>query len=85
MELEQWQQVLSVNLRSVFICLKHEIKQMQRQQAGAIVNVACGAGLIAVPNMAGYCASKHGVLGLSRIVHQLPEIARRDRVAFACS
>lgn len=66
MKLEDWQQVLNVNLNSVFICLKHELKQMQRQARGAIVNIASGAGLIAVPNMAGYCASKHGVLGLSK-------------------
>jgi NAD(P)-dependent dehydrogenase (short-subunit alcohol dehydrogenase family) len=66
MKLEHWQQVLNINLSSVFICLKHELKQMQRQGAGAIVNIASGAGLIAVPNMAGYCASKHGVLGLSK-------------------
>lgn len=66
MELEDWHQVLNVNLSSVFICLKHELKQMQRQHRGAIVNVASGAGLIAVPNMAGYCASKHAVLGLSK-------------------
>jgi NAD(P)-dependent dehydrogenase (short-subunit alcohol dehydrogenase family) len=58
--------VLNINLSSVFICLKHELKQMQQQGAGAIVNIASGAGLIAVPNMAGYCASKHGVLGLSK-------------------
>lgn len=65
-ELDNWQRVMNVNLTSVFLCLKHEIKQMREQGGGAIVNVASGAGLIAVPNMAGYCATKHGVLGLTK-------------------
>lgn len=66
MSLQNWQQVMDINLTSVFLCLKHELKVMKAQQAGAIVNIASGAGLIAVPNMAGYCATKHGVLGLTK-------------------
>jgi A-factor type gamma-butyrolactone 1'-reductase (1S-forming) len=66
MSLQNWQQVMDINLTSVFLCLKYELKVMQAQQAGAIVNIASGAGLIAVPNMAGYCATKHGVLGLTK-------------------
>ncbi|MBT4522539.1 MAG: glucose 1-dehydrogenase [Halieaceae bacterium] len=64
--LENWQQVMNVNLTSVFLCLKHELKQMQRQGSGAIVNISSESGLIGEPNMAGYCATKHGVLGLSK-------------------
>jgi len=66
MSLENWQQVMDINLTSVFLCIKHELKIMKAQQAGSIVNIASGAGLIAVPNMAAYCASKHGVLGLTK-------------------
>ncbi|MEH6548912.1 MAG: glucose 1-dehydrogenase [Pseudomonadales bacterium] len=66
MSLESWRQVIDINLSGVFLCLKHEITQMLQQGEGAIVNVASGAGLIGVPNMAGYCASKHGVLGLTK-------------------
>jgi NAD(P)-dependent dehydrogenase (short-subunit alcohol dehydrogenase family) len=64
--LENWQQVMDVNLTSVFLCLKHELKQMQRQGSGAIVNISSESGVIGEPNMAGYCATKHGVLGLSK-------------------
>ena len=50
---------------SIF-CLKHEISQMIKQGYGSIVNVSSGAGLIAVPSMAAYCASKHALLGLTK-------------------
>jgi A-factor type gamma-butyrolactone 1'-reductase (1S-forming) len=66
LSLADWQRVVDVNLTSVFLCLKHELKVMKTQKAGSIVNVSSGAGLIAVANMAAYAASKHGVLGLSK-------------------
>jgi NAD(P)-dependent dehydrogenase (short-subunit alcohol dehydrogenase family) len=64
--LEAWSRTLAVNLTGVFLCMKHELPVMQRQGAGSIVNVASGAGLIAVPGLSPYCASKHGVLGLTK-------------------
>ena len=66
LSLAAWRRVIDVNLTSVFLCMKHELRLMKRQGRGAIVNVASGAGLIGVPNMAAYCASKHGVLGLGK-------------------
>jgi len=65
-ELEIWQRTLSVNLTGVWLCMKHEIKQMLIQGGGSIVNIASGAGLVAVPYAAAYVASKHGVVGLTR-------------------
>ncbi len=64
--LEAWRKTMSINLESVFLCLKYELLVMQEQKNGAIVNVASGAGLIAVPGLSPYCASKHGVLGLTK-------------------
>ena len=64
--LEDWRKTMSINLESVFLCLKYELPVMQEQKCGAIVNVASGAGLIAVPGLSPYCASKHGVLGLTK-------------------
>ena len=61
-----WSKVIQVNLTGVFFCLKHEISQMIKQGSGSIVNVSSGAGLIAVPSMAAYCASKHALLGLTK-------------------
>ncbi len=64
--LEDWRKTMSINLEGVFLCLKYELPVMQEQKSGAIVNVASGAGLIAVPGLSPYCASKHGVLGLTK-------------------
>ncbi len=64
--LHDFEQTLRVNLLGVFLCLKHELRVMQRQGAGAIVNTSSGSGLIATPGLAPYCASKHGVLGLTK-------------------
>lgn len=66
MSLVDWQRMIDINLTSVFLCLKHELIQMKAQGYGAIVNVASGAGVIAVPSKADYCAAKHGVLGLTK-------------------
>jgi NAD(P)-dependent dehydrogenase (short-subunit alcohol dehydrogenase family) len=66
LSLEQWSQTLAINLTGVFLCLKHELRVMRAQKSGAIVNMSSGAGVIAVPGLAAYCASKHGVLGLTK-------------------
>jgi NAD(P)-dependent dehydrogenase (short-subunit alcohol dehydrogenase family) len=66
LDLAGFSRTLAVNLVGVFLCMKHEIATMARQGAGAIVNVSSGAGLIAVPGLGAYCASKHGVLGLTK-------------------
>ncbi len=59
-------QVIAVNLKGVFLCMKHQITQMLTQESGgAIVNVASAAGLIGLPNAA-YTASKHGVVGMTK-------------------
>ncbi len=65
-DIEQWSYTLSINLTGVFLCMKHELLVMQAQGAGAIVNTASGAGLIATPGMAAYCASKHAILGITK-------------------
>ncbi len=65
-ELANWSRVLAVNLTGVFLCVKHELARMQEQGCGAIVNVASGSGVVATPGLAAYCASKHGVLGLTK-------------------
>ena len=59
--------MLAVNLTGVFLCLKHEIRQMLAQgSGGAIVNTASIAGLIGLPTSAHYVAAKHGVVGLTK-------------------
>ena len=62
----QWDQVIAVNLKGVWLCMKHEIQQMRAQGGGAIVNTASVAGLIGAEGIAAYGASKHGVVGLTK-------------------
>ncbi|MGA9523516.1 MAG: SDR family oxidoreductase [Myxococcaceae bacterium] len=61
-----YDKVLSVDLKGVFLCIKHELAHMVREGGGAIVNTASVAGVIADPGMAPYVAAKHGVIGLTR-------------------
>jgi NAD(P)-dependent dehydrogenase (short-subunit alcohol dehydrogenase family) len=58
--------VNAVNLRGVWTCMKHELKQMRAQGSGAIVNCSSLGGLVGLPTRAAYHASKHGVIGLTR-------------------
>src|SRR3989440_4790875 len=63
---EDWDRVIGVNLRGVWSCMKHELRQMQRQGEGAIVNNASVGALTGNPGIGSYIASKHGVVGLTR-------------------
>jgi NAD(P)-dependent dehydrogenase (short-subunit alcohol dehydrogenase family) len=60
-------QVIAVNLKGVFLGLRHVLPVMLAQGSGAIVNTASVAGLFGSPGMPAYCASKHGVLGLTKV------------------
>lgn len=63
---EEWDRVIGVNLRGVWSCMKHELRQMERQGGGAIVNNASVGALTGNPGIGSYIASKHGVVGLTR-------------------
>ncbi|MCX7907405.1 MAG: SDR family oxidoreductase [Bacteroidetes bacterium] len=63
---ENWDRVLAINLKGVWLCMKYEIPVMLRQGGGAIVNTASVAGLVGFPNIPAYVASKHGVVGLTK-------------------
>jgi NAD(P)-dependent dehydrogenase (short-subunit alcohol dehydrogenase family) len=63
---ENWDRVLSINLKGVWLCLKHEIRQMLKQGGGTIVNMSSVAGLVGSENVPAYAASKHGIVGLTR-------------------
>ncbi len=60
-------QVIAVNLKGVFLGLRHVLPVMLRQGSGAVVNTASVAGLSGGPGMPAYVASKHGVLGLTKV------------------
>jgi glucose 1-dehydrogenase len=63
---ERFDKIIAVNLRSVFLCMKHEIRAMLANGGGAIVNIASTNSYRPQPRQAAYTASKHGVLGITR-------------------
>ena len=65
-EEDVWDEVLAINLKGVWLCLKAEISQMLKGGGGSIVNMASVAGLKGVTIGSAYCASKHGVIGLTK-------------------
>ena len=63
---EEWDRIVAINLRGVFLCMKYEVPLMLEQGGGAIVNTSSGAGVKGFPGGAAYVAAKHGVVGLTR-------------------
>ena len=66
LESAEFDRVISVNLRSVWLCMKYELLEMRKQGSGAIVNNSSLGGLVGLPGRAAYHAAKHGVLGLTK-------------------
>ncbi|MBN1210109.1 MAG: glucose 1-dehydrogenase [Myxococcaceae bacterium] len=63
---EEFDRVVAVSLKGVWLCMKHELPAMLRGGGGAIVNISSVNGLSGTPMAAAYCAAKHGVHGLSK-------------------
>jgi len=63
---ENWDEVINVNLKSVFLASKRVIPEMLKQGKGKIVNVASIAGLVGFAQSGAYCASKGGIIALTR-------------------
>ncbi|MFO1426999.1 MAG: glucose 1-dehydrogenase [Steroidobacteraceae bacterium] len=63
---DDWHRMMDINATSVYLCMKHEIPAMVARGGGAIVNTSSGMGLFALPKVAGYVASKHAVIGLTK-------------------
>jgi len=65
-DLESWDRVIAVNQTGVFYCMREELRIMEQQQAGCIINVASIAGLKGFPLQVAYTASKHAVVGMTK-------------------
>lgn len=64
---EEWERVLAINLKGVFLAMKHQIPAMRAAGGGAIVNTSSVGGLVATPGLSAYQASKFGVIGLTKV------------------
>ena len=62
----EYDRTRNVNVKGVWLSMKHEITQMLKQGSGAIVNMASAVGVVALPNILLYTASKHAVVGLTK-------------------
>jgi 3-hydroxybutyrate dehydrogenase len=65
-DLALWKRMLDVNLTGAFLCTRAVLPAMLARKHGRIVNVASTAGQVGYPYVAAYCASKHGVIGMTR-------------------
>ncbi|MEH7492481.1 glucose 1-dehydrogenase [Neobacillus niacini] len=75
---EEWDDIIQTNLRSVFLCSREAAKYMrENQEGGAIVNIASTRALMSEPNSEGYAATKGGIVG---ITHALASSLSNDKI-----
>ncbi len=76
MKTDDWDAVLDTNLKGAFLCIRAVAKVMSKQRSGSIINISSVVGEMGNPGQANYCASKAGLLGLTKSVAR--ELARRN-------
>jgi NAD(P)-dependent dehydrogenase (short-subunit alcohol dehydrogenase family) len=64
--METWNEIMEINLKGVWLCMKYEILQMLKQGQGVIINNSSSSGLGGAPRLTIYSASKHGIVGLTK-------------------
>lgn len=66
----QWDEMMDVNLKGVFLCTKYTAPHMIKRQSGHIINISSVAGTVAFPGGSGYCASKFGLMAFNDVLTQ---------------
>ncbi len=72
---EDWDRVISVNLKSVFLCTKAVLRHMSKQRWGRIINISSVVGIVGNPGQANYASAKAGIIGFTRTIAK--EVASR--------
>jgi 3-oxoacyl-[acyl-carrier protein] reductase len=73
---EEWDAVIDINLKGVFLCTRAALKYMLKQRWGRIINISSISGIAGNPGQVNYCAAKAGVIGITRTVAK--EMASRQ-------
>ncbi len=76
MKEEDWDQVIEINLKGIFLCTKAVIRKMIKQKYGRVINISSVVGVIGNPGQVNYCASKAGVIGFTKSLAR--EVASRN-------
>lgn len=78
---ESWDRVLDINLKSAFLCTRMVLPSMIQRHCGRIINVSSISGRLGTPRLASYCASKWGLIGLTKATAE--EVRRHQVQVFA--
>ena len=65
---QKWNDIIAINLTAAFHFIQQSLPSMQKSNWGRVINIASVHGLVASVNKAAYCAAKHGIIGLSKVV-----------------
>lgn len=81
MPLEQWHEMVNVNINGIFYCSRHTIPDLKQKEESHIINISSIAGTTGIPNMSGYCGTKHAVRGIS---HSMFKELRQYGIKITC-
>jgi len=82
LKVDEWEQMIDVNIKGVLFCTAAAIPQMKKEKSGQIVNISSVAGRIVFPSGSVYCATKHAITAVSEGLRQ--ELSARSNIRVTC-